>query len=474
MLAYYEIYQNNPSAFRRELKLLVEPERGIYFIGIGGTGMSSIAQVLLSCNYKIRGSDIQENEAIKRLREKGAIVNIGHYAENITEDIEVVVISSAIPNNNPELTMARSKGIKILQRAEMLDYLMKEKESIAISGAHGKTTTTSMVAFVLEKIGTDPTVLIGGELNDIGGNAKVGKGRYLVAEADESDGSFLKLHPDHGIITNIDNDHLDYYITMDNMVNSFRIFINGVNSRGIVALNSDNQYLEEIAKGINNSRLITYSIDKHADMIGREIEFQEGVSSFKCLYKEKELGRVYLKVPGIQNVYNALGTIALLMELGFSFGEVKEAIAMFRGVQRRFQILYNHQDSYVVDDYGHHPTEIMATLKGAKNYNPSRLRVIFQPHRYTRTQILIDQFGNVFNDLDEVIITDIYSAGERAIPGVTAKKLIDKIPGSVKYFDDLDILTDYLHSTFKKGDMIITMGAGDIWKVSHKLAALLT
>lgn len=450
---------------------MFEPGKHIFFVGIGGAGMSSIAHILLSLGFIVSGSDLYANEAVHRLKEKGARIYDGHSRTNISLDIDTVVISSAIPKDNPEVLIAKELGINVIRRAEMLDYLMSQREGIAVTGAHGKTTTTSMISMVMEKNGYDPTVLIGGELNDIGGNAKLGLGKYLVAEADESDGSFLCVSPKFAVITNIDNDHLDYYKSMKTLVGSFMEFIERVVAKGYVAINNDNLYLSMISKGVKN--IVTFGMDNESDVFAKRIRVSGNTSSFDCYINGHLQGEVSLKVPGKLNIYNALGCIAILKTLGMDFDLIKNSLDEFTGVQRRFQIIHNN-DFIIVDDYGHHPTEIAATISAAKSFKAKRLRVIFQPHRYSRTQILMDEFPNALDGVDELILTSIYGAGEDPIPGITSEILMEKFnEKKSRYIATLEEIIHYLDITKETGDMIITLGAGDIWKVSHGLNRLL-
>mgnify|MGYP000329919135 CR=1 FL=1 len=446
----------------------------IHFIGIGGAGMSGIAKIFLSLGYEVSGSDLKESEALKRLRNTGATVHIGHKASNIS-GADIVVLSSAIPTNNPEYIEAIKSHIPVVHRADMLGQLMLPKKGIAVSGAHGKTTTTSMIAHILEKNGLDPTIIIGGEVNDIGGNANLGKGEFLVAEADESDGSFLKLKPYIAVITNIEDDHLDYYKNMDNMREAFKQFIENLKPSGFAVLGTDNENVRAITKSIKNE-FVTYGIHYSADYMPKNI-IMEGLETHFDLYFKGELLRSFeLNVPGLHNVYNATAAIAVTNKIGIDIDGIFNALKSFHGVQRRFQIISKASDVTIIDDYAHHPTEIKATLETARACSKAKIYAIFQPHRYTRTKILADEFGEAFSCADEVIVTKIYSAGEKPIPGVTSQLIYDAVKkngNNVTYIENQENIPDYLLKKLKPGDFAITIGAGDINKTAYMLAQTL-
>ncbi|MDK2901515.1 MAG: UDP-N-acetylmuramate--alanine ligase [Thermosediminibacterales bacterium] len=443
----------------------------IHFIGIGGTGMSGIAKVLFEMGYRITGSDIKESEATKRLKEMGVRIDIGHSYGNVG-DADLVVVSTAIPEDNPELTEARDRGIPIVHRADILSKLMDMKKGIAVTGAHGKTTTTSMISLILEKNNFYPTVIIGGELNDIGGNATSGKGDYLVAEADESDGSFLKLNPKIAVVTNIENDHLDYYKSMENLNNAFIRFLMKIPEDGFAVLGIDNSNVADVSNRVNIKK-ISFGIRNNADYMAENIKFNGLNSSFNVIYKGKDLGKMELSIPGLHNVYNALAAIAVSHQLGLNLKDIKRSLVTFRGVKRRFQIIGDFKGLKIIDDYAHHPTEIKATLEAAKQCTPKRLIAVFQPHRYTRTQNLYEDFGRAFSCADEVVITDIYSAGEKSIPGVSSELIINSLEKNhplVTYINNKDDIPAYLIDKIRPGDYVITIGAGDIWTVAYSLA----
>lgn len=440
-------------------------------MGIGGIGMSGIAEVLLNLGYKVSGSDLSLTETTERLQQLGATVYQGH-SETHLADVDVVVISSAVRSHNPEVTAARSRAIPVIPRAEMLAELMRLKYGIAVAGAHGKTTTTSLIATVLDKGGINPTIVIGGKLNTVNTNAILGTGEFMVVEADESDGSFLKLSPTIAVITNIDPEHLDYYKNINEIKRAFIQFANKVPFYGLSILCLDNEHVQDIIPSIEK-RYLTYGLTPQADLQAREIAVKGLSMIFKAFYHHRELGTVELKMPGIHNVYNALAAIAAGVELNLDFPVIKKALETFEGVQRRFQIKGEYHKITVVDDYGHHPTEIKATLSAAKSIWPQRLIVAFQPHRYSRTRDLYKEFLSAFNHADILLITDIYPAGEDPLPGVHAETLLIGIKQHghkhVYYHPQKDELVDHLLELVKPGDVVITLGAGDIWKVGTQL-----
>lgn len=429
--------------------------------------MSAIAHILLDLGYSVSGSDVKESHYTQRLKLKGADIFIGHKKSNLdTESVQCVVVSSAVLGDNVEFQYAQEKGIPILQRAEMLNFLMKDKKGIAVAGTHGKTTTTSMVSFVLQGGGLAPTCIIGGEVNDFGGNARLGTGSHLVAEADESDGSFLKLSPQIGIITNIEADHLDYYSDYEQILKSFQSFINLIPPSGFVVGCLDDPGVAQLYKN-SPSQFVTYGINsKEVDFKATNIELFPMGSRSVIWHGDTMLGELTLKVPGRHNVLNALAAIALGRKIGVSFENISVALNSFMGAKRRFQVLGEIQDIVVVDDYGHHPTEIRATLLAAKSWN-RRVVTLFQPHRYSRLKALMDDFVTAFENSDVLVITEVYSAGEKPIKGVTSKKLVDKIkkfyPQKMIYFvKDKDKMVDQVLPLLQPGDLVLTQGAGDI------------
>jgi len=445
----------------------------IHFIGIGGIGMSGIAEVLLNLGYKVSGSDQKRSPITQRLTKRGARIHYGHKASHI-EGAHVVVISSAVRVGNPEWVMALEKGIPVVPRAEMLAELMRLKYAVAVAGSHGKTTTTSLIANVLYHGKLDPTLVIGGRVKSFRSNAKLGKGEFLVAEADESDGSFMKLTPTLAVITNIDPEHLDHFHHFDELKKAFVDFANKVPFYGVVVVCADHPTLQEIAPRIKR-RTVTYGLGENADFCAKNISFEGLQSHFDVYRRGEKLGRVKLKLAGLHNVYNALASIAIGCELEISFTQIRKGLENFKGIERRLETLYRGKDTLVMDDYGHHPEEVKATLKALRNAFPDRrLVTLFQPHRYTRTRDLFDEFVQAFDQTDLLFLTEIYAAGEDPIEGVSAQKLVEalhtKRNGSVSYSVDKDLLVEELLKVMQPGDVILTLGAGDIVKVGRKIA----
>jgi UDP-N-acetylmuramate--alanine ligase len=445
--------------------------KNIHFVGIGGIGMSGIAEVLLNLGYHISGSDTKETEVTRRLRSLGCEISYGHRKENLKQ-ADVVVTSSAICQGNPEVEAAEERLVPVIPRAEMLAELMRMKIGIAIAGTHGKTTTTSLIATVLAAGGLDPTVVIGGRLNSIGSNARLGQGEFLVAEADESDGSFLKLMPTIAVVTNIDPEHLDYYKGIDEIKETFLCFLDKIPFFGLAVLCLDHPNIQSLLPKVKK-RFTTYGLTTQADFQAKEIVFEGLSTSFDVVHQHQEIGRLRLRMPGLHNVYNALATLATTFELDIPFNVVQEALRDFSGIQRRFQIKGEKKGILVVDDYGHHPVEIMATLKAARTGWGKRIIVVFQPHRYTRTQALFKDFLTAFYDADILILTDIYPAGEDRIEGVEARDLFEGLREyghkNVTYLADKKEIVEHLLRIIATGDLVITLGAGDIWQVSDEL-----
>ena len=444
----------------------------VHFIGIGGSGMSGIAGIMQGLGYRVTGSDLKISAVTERLESLGVTCYAGHAEENLGS-ADLVVASTAIPPTNVELVAARERGLPVIHRGEMLARLMRRQKGIAIAGAHGKTTTTSMAALVLEKNNLDPTIIIGGELSDIGGNAKLGWGEYLVAEADESDGSFLKLDPFIEIITNIEDDHLDYYKSVENIVDAFRRFLAKVPEDGLAILCLDDPRLRELLTEYDRPCL-TYGLDHpQVDYTMKNINLNGQVTAGDVYYRGDFLGRLELSVPGRHNLSNALSVVAAGQSIGLPFEGIAAALKKFRGAGRRFQLTGEVHGIKVIDDYAHHPSEIKATLKAAKQVKTGRVVGVFQPHRYTRTSILGERFGEAFTDADVIIISDIYSAGERPIEGVSAGIIVSAIEKhegrDVIYLPTRQEIVDYLTRTALPGDMILTMGAGDIWSAGVEL-----
>ncbi|MTI81406.1 MAG: UDP-N-acetylmuramate--L-alanine ligase [Firmicutes bacterium] len=436
----------------------------VHFIGVGGAGMSGIARILAGLGYQVTGSDINMSNTINKLEAVGVKCYIGHEAKNV-DNAEMVVVSTAIPPTNPELIRAKEIGIPVRHRGEMLAKLMERQKGIAVAGSHGKTTTTSMMAMVMEKVGLDPTIVVGGEINDIGGNAKLGQGQYLVAEADESDGSFLLLSPHVAIITNIEDDHLDYYGSAEKVVDSFKNFLNRINTDGLAVLCYDDPTVQSIIKDAT-TKVVTYGINEQAEYALQNIKLNGSINSADVYHGDKYIGRLELSVPGQHNMLNALAVTAVSLHIGLEFEEVAGALKEFRGARRRYQLLGEVDGIKVIDDYAHHPTEIKATLKAARQAGNGRVIGVFQPHRYSRTKHLHQQFGESFTDADVVVINDIYSAGEAPIEGISAQLIVDAArrnnAGEVTYIEDLSDVAGYLASIAQPGDIILTMGAGNI------------
>lgn len=445
----------------------------VHFIGIGGYGMSAIARVMLEMGYRVSGSDVAKQELTEKLEAKGAQVYIGHQADNV-QGADLVVYSTALSKDNVEMVAAEELKIPVIHRAQMLARLMNEKRGIAVAGAHGKTTTSSMIALVMEESGADPTYIIGGEIMNVGSNAKAGQGDYVVAEADESDGSFLQYHPALAIVTNIEADHLENYDgNFDNLQQAYATFLSQVKAGGKAIVCLDDGYLRDMLPQLK-SDVITYGLDSDADFTAREVELGDRKISFTVVNRGTELGRLELNVPGRHNVLNALATLITCLEAGLTFEQVAAAIKEFRGAKRRFQVLGEVNDILVIDDYAHHPTEIQATILAAQSTG-KRIIAVFQPQRYSRTFFLLEPFSRAFADADEVILTDIFSpAGEKQIEGVSALRLAEMIQtnsnSNIRYLPSKEDVLDYLRGHVEPGDLVLTMGAGDIWKVADSLA----
>jgi len=449
--------------------------RKIHFIGIGGIGMSGIAEVLLNLGYGVSGSDLKESEITQRLISLGGEISYDHRAENVQE-ADVVVTSTAVRANNPEVVEAHRRLIPVIPRAEMLAELMRMKYGIAVAGTHGKTTTTSMVATILSHGGIDPTVVIGGRLDSIGSNAKLGQGKFLVAEADESDGSFLKLSPTIAVVTNVDADHLDYYRDLDEIKETFVDFINKVPFFGVAVLCLDDPNIQSFIPQVKK-RFISYGLTTQADFNATDIEYRGDRTSFEVHHRGQRLGRLSFRMPGRHNVLNALAAVAVAMELEIPFEAIVEGMREFGGVQRRFQIKSEADNIMVVDDYGHHPAEVKATLAAARSGWDRRLVVVFQPHRYSRTQALFEDFLTAFYQADHLVVMDVYAAGEDPIAEVNAAALVAGISGhghkDAQHIAERDSVVAHLMSVVRPGDMVITLGAGSVWQVGEQLIARL-
>jgi UDP-N-acetylmuramate--alanine ligase len=442
----------------------------IHFVGIGGIGMSGIAEVLLNLNYKISGSDLKSSAITRRLASLGAAIFEGHSAENVA-GAEVVVTSSAIVPDNAEVTEAKKLHIPVIQRAEMLAELMRLKYGIAIAGMHGKTTTTSMVAAVLAAGDLDPTVVVGGRVDAMGSNARLGKSQYLVAEADESDRSFLKLSPILAVVTNIDREHMDCYRNMRDVKRAFLEFMDRVPFYGIVVVCNDDPLLRRLFPQIRR-RTVTYGTRRGSDFHiklnepAHDIGESRPISRFNVSYRGRDLDEFRLHVPGVHNVLNATAAIAVGVGLDIPVEQIRVALESYRGVDRRFQLRGRVAGVSVIDDYGHHPTEIRATLAAARQCGYRKIHVVFQPHRYSRTQLLLDEFATAFHEADTLFVLDIYAASEQPIEGITAEALAERIREAgkpqVRYVGSFADAVESAVGGAGEGDMILTLGAGSV------------
>lgn len=434
--------------------------------------MSGIAKLLLCRGFKVSGSDIKDSKNLAQIRRMGANIAIGHLSSNIKE-ADAVIYSSAIREDNPEIREAKRRGIPIMKRAEALAMLMQDKTVITVTGSHGKTTTTSLASCMFLEAGLKPSVAVGGILRNIDANACIGEGNLFIAEADESDGSFLYYNPDYSIITNIDREHLDYYGNFINAVDTFRRFVSKTKARGCVFACGEDDNLKNILKDYSGNKIL-FGLSKDCDILAKNIKLEGLSSEFDCFYRNKFIERFYLSLGGKHNISNALAVIALGLELKTDLNFIKKALAEYKGALRRLEVKFNSHGFMLLDDYAHHPTEIKATLLAAGNLKSDRLIVVFQPHRYSRTKLLMDDFVKSFDSVDSLILTDIYPASESPIEGVSSKVLHDKIK---EYSPHKDIrllpkeeINSYILKIIKPGDLIITLGAGDITKICDDLA----
>jgi UDP-N-acetylmuramate--alanine ligase len=445
--------------------------RHVHFVGIGGIGMSGIAEVLINLGFEVSGSDAEMTAITDHLTSLGAVISEGHSAGNIGR-ADIVVLSSAIGKDNPEVRAAVDAGIPLIPRSDMLGELMRIRTGIAIAGAHGKTTTTSLAAVVLQEAGLDPTIVVGGRVKSLEANALLGRGKYLVAEVDESDGNFVRLNPSIAIITNIDVEHLDFYGGLEKIQEAFVTFASRVPFHGVVICCVDDANVRAIMPSIDR-KIITYGFDGGADVRG-EVEKEDGTGSvFRLFAGGDDLGMIKLALPGRHNVSNALAVCALALELDIEIDAVRLALQNFEGVGRRFERRGEEGGVLVIDEYAHHPTEIKAALKTARRSFDRRVIAVFQPHRFTRTRDLHESFDRCFLDADLVFMTDIYSAGETPIPGINSDLIYRAIlrggARKVVYIPDRADLLDALESTVEDGDIVLTLGAGDIWKTGDEL-----
>lgn len=449
--------------------------RLIHFVGIGGIGMSGIAELLLNLGYGVRGSDLKATDTTRRLTELGGDVRLGHTAENV-EGVDVVVISSAVRSDNPEVVAARLARIPVIRRAEMLAELMRLKFGIAVGGSHGKTTTTSLVASILSQAGLDPTVVVGGKVNKLGSNAKLGHGSYLVAEADESDGSFLQLTPSIAVVTNIDPEHLDFYRGgLEEIRQAFTAFVNRIPFYGLAVLCGDHPVVQSMLHEVEK-RYVTYGLSPQAQISAKQIEFSGPETKFQVWVQDELRGEVSLQMLGEHNVLNALAAIGVAEELGVPFETTQAALAGFDGVERRFTVRGEKHGITVVDDYGHHPEEIRVTLEGARRAYPERRLVVgFQPHRYSRTQELMDEFATAFHQAEVVVLAPIYAAGEDPRPGVSSEALLARMRAAghrrVELGESVEGVAEQVLAVARSGDLVITFGAGDIGRAGRLVLA---
>ena len=443
----------------------------IHFIGIGGIGMSGIAELLNNLGFKITGSDIIASENVKRLELLGIEISIGHSPNNL-KDADAVVYSSAVSLENPEILLAVSKSIPVIRRAEMLGELINLKQtSIAVGGTHGKTTTSSMIGMILEKSGYDPTLVVGGLVSNLNTNVKLGSGDIIVVEADEFDRSFLALNPTIAIVTNLEMEHTDCYSDLNDIENAFLQFCKSVPFYGTVILCSDSDSLMKIMPKIKKP-ITTYGLSNDSDYCAKNIEYSKNKSKYNLLYKNKNLGEININVPGKHNVLNSLASIALGLEIDVPLSQLKKGINSYKGVRRRFEIKKNKTDIFVVDDYAHHPTEVKATIDAAKNGWAKRIICVFQPHLFSRTRDFYKDFAKSLFKSDIIIITEIYPAREKPIDGITSKLILDELNhlghNKTHYLESLNSLNNILGEIVQSKDMVITMGAGDIWRYSDK------
>ena len=444
----------------------------IHFIGIGGAGMSARAYVLIKRGYDVSGSDLNAGHMSAHLAEEGAMVYMGHDACQV-DDADAVVVSTAIHANNPELVAAKAKGLPVLHRSDVLAALLNNAKGVAVAGAHGKTTTSAMISCIAAESGIDPTIVIGGEVTSLGGNARNGAGPYVVAEADESDGSFLKFYPHLAVVTNIEDDHLDHYGTEENIYQAFKQILGNITEGGKAILCADNAKVRRLAQETDKT-VLTYGIEgEDADFVAKNITYGVNGTTYDLYCHNELLTQVHLIVPGRHNVLNSMGAFVAAREMGIAMEKILASLAKFGGAKRRFETKGKIEGVWIVDDYAHHPTEIGVTLKAARQTQPKRLLCVFQPHRYTRTQLLFDEFCASFVGCDELIIVDIYAAGEDPIEGVSSAKLAEGIHAAtgqkVQYIPRLAKAEEYLQAQAQAGDLIMTIGAGDVFKIGEEL-----
>ncbi len=451
--------------------------RHIHLVGIGGIGMSGIAEVLLTLGCRVSGSDLQDSDITRRLASMGASINLGHDETNVEPGTDVVVVSSAVSDANDEVRAARSLRVPVIPRAEMLAELMRVKCGVAVAGAHGKTTTTSLVASVLAAGGLDPTVVIGGRLKSLGGtNARLGQSRYMVAEADESDGSFLLLKPTIGVVTNIDREHMDYYGTFERLIDAYLEFINGVPFYGRGVLCTDDDEIAGLL-GRLKKRFVTYGTSLDADFAAADIAYDGLRTSFDVIHRGVSLGRLQVDMPGKHSVLNALAAVAVAHDFNIDIATCRQALGEFDGIMRRFEVKGEAGEVLVIDDYAHHPTELQATLAAARHSFARRTLAVFQPHRYSRTSDLFQEFTAAFDDADVVVVTDIYAAGEKPSDSVDGRRLAEALArrhrGEVIYAARDADLAGRVAELTRPGDLVLTLGAGDVTRLGPEILSRL-
>lgn len=455
-------------------KRVYELKGPVHFVGIGGCSMSGIAYILLKKGYKVQGSDIQKNDFTKNLISLGVEIHLSH-SENNVKDAREVVYSNAVSADNPELILAKKRGLKIFTRGEMLAYLMNDSLGVAVCGTHGKTTTTSLIAFLLMRAGLDPTFIIGGDVEDLEGNAHLGKSDLFVAEADESDGSFLKLTPSFEVVTNIEREHLDHYKNFANIKNAFLRYIQSIKNDGWLLAGGDDKVLRDILhnnKEKIKAHVITYGTEPFNTVYAYDICSDNGMASFNVSFESKHIGKLAIPLLGIHNVKNTLAAVVLGLLNGVKWEDMVKIFPKFQGVKRRFQIKGEYKGALVIDDYAHHPTEIEAVLQSVRQLNPKRAIAVFQPHRYTRTKYFARDFAGVLKNVDIPILFPIYPASEKPIPGVTSELICDSLKEYGKqslYFESQDELVDYLKKTVQADDIVLTIGAGNVYQIGEEL-----
>ena len=455
---------------------VLKKSKKCFLIGIGGAGMSAIAHVLRGMGFEVSGSDMKESRYTSALKNAGIKVFIGHNQKNI-KGADIVIYSTAIPEDNIEMRTAADKKISLLARSDVLAWILNGKKGIAISGTHGKTTTTSMISLILRGLGMDPIIMVGGELNELGSNARYGKGEYVVAEACESDGSFLKYRPFISVVTNIEGDHFDFYKNLDEIKQSFLKFITNTIPGGMVILNGDEEYLRDFFKS-DDKKIIYYGIDPKNHIWAENIKFSDLTSSYTLVIRDEDRkpGRIKVKlnVPGLHNIRNSLAAFAVCYGMDLDMEKASDILKFFTGVKRRFEKRGEKNGAIIFDDYAHHPSEVKATLEAAIQEKNKRIVVVFQPHRYSRLANLKDKFNGCFDAGDILIVTDVYGSGEQPIPGITGKSLVDTLidngfKNKIIYIPKLGDVTEYLEINMKTNDMILLMGAGDITRVTDEI-----